>query len=144
MFGKVIKKLLDKVISFFIFILILNIANKSFKFNNIYQLENRKHVFLLFKFQLIKLQVTLHGRQCFIKSAARVQNISVMHVYVSNAVFQSLKQCYVNKTINVTFFTFVTHLQNRKLRATVFIPSRCLDVLLNFSLYLDFSIQIFL
>ena len=140
MFGKVIKKLLDKVISFFIFILILNIANKSFKFNNIYQLENRKHVFLLFNFQLIKLQVTLHGRKCFIKSSARVQNISVMHVYVSNAVFQSLKQCYAIKITNVNFVNFVTHLQNRKLRATVFILSRCLDVLLNFCLYLDFSI----
>ena len=144
MFGKVIKKLLDKVISFFIFILILNIANKSFKFNNIYQMENRKHVFLLFKFQLIKLQMALHGRQCFIKSSARVQNISVMHIHVSNAVFQSLKQCYAIKITNVNFVNFVTHLQNRKLRATVFILSRCLDVILNFSLYLDFSIQIFL
>ena len=44
MFEEAIKKHLDKVVSFFLFLPILNRANESFKFDNVYQLEKRKLV----------------------------------------------------------------------------------------------------
>ena len=68
MFEEVIKNLLNKVASFFLFLPILNSSNEPFKFDNVYQLEKGNPsvfmlMFLLFKFQLIKLQVIKYERK---------------------------------------------------------------------------------